>query len=93
MKAQELLSGPDKWTKCLNARSRDGNQVDPSDPEAVKWCLQGALIKCYPNEWEGKLMQINLFLAQKELESPVAWNDSPGRTFDEVRDLLYKLDL
>jgi hypothetical protein len=46
MTISELLSNETKWTKFADARNSYGKGVSPTSSEAVKWCLQGAAIKC-----------------------------------------------
>ena len=48
MKAIELLDSPEKWTKGHGAVDKTGQAVAHSDAIAVRWCLAGALCKCYP---------------------------------------------
>lgn len=52
MKMYELLSSPSRWTQDFFARDVEGHAVLPSSPEAVAWCLIGALTKCYPDPEE-----------------------------------------
>jgi hypothetical protein len=44
--ARDLLSVPGQWTKRQAARDKDGNMTGPHSPDAVCWCLIGALAKC-----------------------------------------------
>jgi hypothetical protein len=43
IEARCTLSSPDKWTKGSYARRKDEKEVSPIDPEAVKYCLEGAM--------------------------------------------------
>jgi hypothetical protein len=52
MKAYELLSDRSKWTQNYAARDKDNKNVSPHDSSAVKFCLIGALRKCYNDGWE-----------------------------------------
>lgn len=47
-KAYELLSDPARWTQEAYARDIDGKPLREWEPQAVCWCLDGAL-KQYPN--------------------------------------------
>jgi hypothetical protein len=41
----ELLKDPDHWTQLDLARLADGSATNPSNPNAVKWCLIGGICK------------------------------------------------
>lgn len=47
MKVQELLSDESKWCCFHTAKNIQGNQVDVNSPDACRFCLLGALDKCY----------------------------------------------
>ncbi len=50
MKVRELLSDPSRWTQGTFARNRNGIPTSSNAPDACKWCLLGAIRKCYPEE-------------------------------------------
>ena len=41
--AADLLETPHAWTQGCMARDKRGNPIGQSDPDAVRWCLFGAL--------------------------------------------------
>lgn len=45
----ELLSDPRKWTRGALARTAEGTETYPRSPNAVAWCLIGALEACAPD--------------------------------------------
>lgn len=47
MKIKELLSDESKWTIKTYARDKDGNLVAPESEKACKFCLSGAIRRCY----------------------------------------------
>lgn len=47
MKVKELLSSADRWCKGHYAIDVNDEPVSYYHPEAVKFCLSGALEKCY----------------------------------------------
>ena len=47
MKAYELLSTPDRWCKGNWAKDARGQVTKASGPDAVCWCLTGALWRIY----------------------------------------------
>ena len=91
-KAHELLSDPSKWTRGTYARNASGQRCPPKSAEAVCFCAVGAIDRVYSahSNAENRLDE-----AVRELgyDSIVYWNDTPKRTFAEVRDLLIKLDI
>lgn len=92
MKVHQLLSDESRWTGGALARTRAGEAVRAENPEAVSWCLSGALAKCYPDlkEWG---MALGTLAQALGVCCVSAWNDDPARTFEEVRDLVVTLDL
>jgi hypothetical protein len=50
VKVHELLSDESKWTKGEYARDKDGKPCHSRSQEAVKWCVLGAVNKCYEKQ-------------------------------------------
>lgn len=46
MKLSQLLDKPEKWTKGASARDKSGEVVSPDSPNAICWCLAGAMRRC-----------------------------------------------
>lgn len=44
-KTRELLSDPDRWVQFVLASDENGYRTKPSDPDAVRWGLEGAVGK------------------------------------------------
>lgn len=44
-RARDTIADPDDWTSGAVARDDNGHRVAPWDPDAVCWCLVGALDK------------------------------------------------
>jgi len=91
MKIRELLSDELTWTKGASGRTREGFSCLPDSVDAVRWCLSGAVERCY----EGRLGipifgRIERALAMGEV---MDWNDAPERTFAEVKALVDTLDI
>lgn len=93
MKVHELLTDEKKWTQNSNAKDKNNYKINPLNDNAVSWCLIGAVIKCY----DKKPIDIRAKIIQKLEESIKTrlylWNDTPGRTFNEVRELCINLDV
>lgn len=47
MKVYELLNSPEKWAKGNYSFTRDGQPVRWNHPGAIRWCVMGAIYKCY----------------------------------------------
>lgn len=101
MKVKELLADPSAWTQGSMAKGADGNDTcvfGPSSISACKWCLLGAIARCYhtrPAICGQVIKKVHEALVHKGLEngSIVSWNDMPERTHAEVLALVTELDV
>lgn len=103
MKIKELYSDPSKWAKYHLAQNKNGGTISPSDKDAVRFCLIGALIRCYRDKkyfWEKESPYETAFYKLKyEIESHPNkfgisdYNDSVGTTFEDIKKLVEKLDI
>lgn len=104
MKIWQLFSSKKKWTQKTYARFSNGHQCLLGSAGASRWCLMGALHKCYSTVrgFESARTKINDELLERFKEKPikvksisdiVAWNDTPGRKFSEVKALVKKLNV
>lgn len=94
MKAYELLDKPEKWTQNAFGKLPNGIATGSKDPEACSWCLSGALIKCYDIYEDSSLYQRQRDKVISKLGIHILrWNDTPGRTYEEVIALLKELDI
>ena len=98
MKVKELFSDESRWTRFRMARTPDGEGCLPDNPDASCWCLLGAIEVCYScyagsthfSILYDKIVQdLNLVGDSFILE----WNDAPERTFEEVKQLVERLDI
>lgn len=88
MKVQDILTDESKWTQRAYARDAGGCGVHEFDETAVKFCIMGAINKAYPRDkWPAIKKRL-----LKHCDG-VHWNDSPNRTFADVRGLIEKLDI
>lgn len=93
MKVHELLTDASRWTQGAMARSSDDRPLTVSLAldDGCKFCLVGALIKCYPL---GARVSLELGNIRARVGgSPAVWNDDPRRTFAEVLALVVELDI
>jgi hypothetical protein len=98
MKAWELLSSRHRWTKRAFARLENGDETESTDPDAVCWCVGGAIERIYPDVCEIRVkiyIKLNQYL-RKEFKydgGPINWNDIPTTTHEEVVRVLKELDI
>lgn len=95
MKVRELLTDENKWCKESLAFDKNECALDPRDEEAVSFCLDGAVIKCYSSndKWQilGKILK---HIHKKKNKIHIhEWNDAPERTFADVKQLVEELDI
>lgn len=74
------------WCQHEYARDKDGNWCDATNPEAVAWCLGGAVQKAGGAPVESFLLQgvIRQLIWKNFQTTFMAWNDHRDRTQDEV---------
>jgi hypothetical protein len=77
------------WCQGLSGKDKDGAPVDPGNPKCVSRCLTGALsvVECE----SALLSKAHILLSNESgahIRSAISFNDAPGRTKQEVLDLL-----
>lgn len=90
MTVAELLTDESKWTKGTFARTANGNLTLDSSDDACRWCLIGAVRRVYgfrTNDYYRAMTALNNVMQEPWVAD---WNDSPERTFAEVRDVVLK---
>lgn len=101
MKAWELLQ-KSGWCQGDYAKNESDSDVSPDNPNAVCYCIMGALQRCYPTPEERELHieKVVQFIppSYKRYWIPdgaalVKWNDVKGRTKTEVIELLKTADV
>lgn len=93
MKVYELLAKPEVWTKGAYARNKEDMPVGTTAKDACKFCLYGALLKCYSNDTSKRLDIMNILADKHGISSIVLWNDSEETTHDKVVKLAKDLDI
>lgn len=83
-----LLSDPSNWTTNAYARNKDNQQVQSTSPEACKWCLLGAIIKCYSIH---NLQIVVAKVKQQNINDLSDFNDTC--THEELIDVLKKAQI
>lgn len=99
MTLQELLIDETKWIQGNWARNSKGARINCMSPDAACWCLAGALRRCYhatDSKDDSVLRQIwnrvDATLTDLGCDA-IAWNDTPSRTFADIRHLIETLDI
>lgn len=103
MKIKDFLDTPEKWTKGNIAKTVEGEPASPHNPEAVCWCLSGLIVKCYSSPNEDIIPYSKFYKIRNKITEYlgvtrgsaewIRWNDAPERTFEEVKNLVEKLDI
>lgn len=78
--AKELINTPERWTKGCLARTQQGDPTIVDDPDAVCFCMLGALAKVSQgqNHYTGEILY-------EELEEPISnFNDDENTTHADV---------
>ena len=99
MKVKDFLT-EDNWTQDYFARDKSTNnpvRVDFAikNPDLCKFCLLGALLCCYPDGGYNDAA-VRFYEIADELNLNLSigdFNDSPGRKFSEIKELLEKADI
>ena len=85
--ARGLIQEPDAWVQECHAWNHLGQETDPTDPDAVCFCLEGAIMRALTKLGEvckgDPLLEINAEVMGSD-ENICDWNDSPKRTHAEV---------
>lgn len=78
MKPSQLLADPLNWTTGQSAINADGQTVSAISLEACKWCLLGALSKCYNGDALSEaIRKVRAKLREKGLTQSLWWfNDN-----------------
>jgi hypothetical protein len=93
VKVQELLSSEDRWCRVHLAMNKDGKATAPNDPDACRWCLLGALLRCGATPyWEQIAAVIKKRTGGKDMSLSI-YNDAPDRTFEDIKSLLQEADV
>lgn len=93
MKIKELLSSPDKWAKGYYAYNWYGEMCCARSKRAVKFCLLGAGMKCYGEDWSKVRVRIQEYVATRYHKPVQFWNDDASTRFEDVKQLVEELDI
>lgn len=93
----ELYGGdPTRWTQGANARDANGNKCEPEEPQAVCWCLVGAVTRVVSERIEDRFHHPrvrNQLYCKTKLGNIPTWNDHEERQFRDVVAVLEGVSL
>ncbi len=95
MKIKELLNDKTKWCQQHAAVDHNDNPTCPRGPDAVRWCLIGALLKCDPAEDSAVLEKLQSTIQQitGKYGGVIGYNDAPTTRFEDIQHLLQLADV
>ena len=96
MKISELLSDPARHCKGAYARDAKGQACRSDSPNAVAWCLNGAINCCYSGKNQRLEVYWNLIATLKRLfgyELLSVFNDCCATTPEDVKKLTLEADV
>lgn len=97
MKPSELLAKPESWCVTAMARNADGNARSPDDPDACRWCVAGAIFKCYRGNDTARKEAMEAIAAKLPKDAPLyavhEWERNPARTHAEILALVEEANL
>ena len=93
MKISQLLTDESKWCQHYYALNVCHRSVPFDSTEARQWCLLGAARVCKYNEREllDFVRRATTMLSETATMAITFWQDTPKRTFAEVRSLLLSI--
>jgi hypothetical protein len=95
MTVQELLSDESKWTTYTYARNVDGARVNYASPDAVCWCVLGAIRKCYPDSaiHYQDILEKTIQKLTSEFHTAADYNDYDSTTFADIQNLIKEANI
>jgi hypothetical protein len=89
MTLQELFTDESRWTKDAFARNAKGKARGPLEPDAVRWCLMGALDFCYgPKSRQQATLRRKIETSPSYHTGIAQFNDSTETTFADIRKVI-----
>jgi len=92
---QQLFRSERRWCQGTDAKDVNGQDVDPSDDQAVCFCLGGGAFALYDREAYDEVMtKLAKAIKPKGKGSSetivIHYNDDPKRKFSEIQSLVRK---
>ena len=86
--ARGFIQEPSAWVKGSHAQDDRGEELAPEEPDAVCFCLEGAIIRALTESGEfgagSELLEMNAELMGADGEYMTMWQDRAKRTHAEV---------
>ena len=76
------------WCQRAMAKDSLGGHMDPQSPYAVRWCLVGAVLGSTDLSVNTRVRVLDAIQDVTGCRFPSTWNDTPGRTQEEVLAVL-----
>jgi hypothetical protein len=100
MKVKDILSDESRWTQGAAARNKRGELCSVLSPDATRFCILGAMARVYRSKHAMRECERRVADAIAAFGGRITyaieigdWNDDPGRTFDDVRQVIEKADV
>ena len=98
MKVKELLKNPENWTQGYHARDVNNIETGLCSADATKFCLAGAVIRCYAltnNEVLNKIMDYLKTHGDLPdgIDTIAGFNDNPNTTHEKILEMVTALDI
>lgn len=96
---RHLINSPDKWTQKAYARDKNNKSIYPTDESAVKWSINGAIIKTHPtaNEYEDCMKAFDKFYKTVDYlfreRRSLVWEDSSTTTWKMIDRVLDEAEI
>ncbi len=73
-----VIADPAHWTQLAAARDADGRSISTDSPDAVCFCLWGAVVKSFPDKDDRSIVTTRLMDRCKEItgEGFIGFNDT-----------------
>ena len=85
---RDLLQEPGAWVQGCHAQNDRGEEIAPEEPDAVCFCLEGAIIRALTKLGESaessELLEMDAELMGDDGEYMSMWQDRAERTHAEV---------
>ena len=86
--ARDFIQEPGAWVKGSHAQDDRGEEIAPEEPDAVCFCLEGAIIRALTELGESaessELLEMDAELMGDDGEYMTMWQDRAERTHAEV---------
>ena len=91
MKVKELFSDRSNWTQGAFARDDKNKSIGFDSPLASKWCLAGAIFKCYQKQGVKELIRVEDRILTSGASGIMSFGDSAS--YEQIMELVNELDI